>query len=154
MVSDVGRITIGSAIRIRLATVADGAAIAAMAGELGYEIKSEEAASRLISLPTTDDLLVATSGDQVVGWIQLSIAQSVAGATHIQIVGLVVREGWRGMGVARRLMKHAELWARQHGASTILVRSGSQREGAHRFYEALGYHELKTQKVLLKELGQ
>ena len=101
-----------------------------------------------------DDLLVATSGDHVVGWIHLSVSHTLVVHTHVQILGLVVREGWRDKGVGRRLMKHAEAWARQHGASTILLRSNTQREGARRFYEALGYHTLKTQRVLVRELDR
>ncbi|MCK4726727.1 MAG: GNAT family N-acetyltransferase, partial [Anaerolineales bacterium] len=69
-----------------------------------------------------------------------------------EIGGLVVIEEWRASGVGRALLKTAETWARDRVVSGMRVRSNIIREGAQRFYEHLGYNNVKTQKVFLKEL--
>ena len=150
--SPVARVTVASAIRVRPATLADAEPLSRLASELGYDVTAPEIKTHLVGLPLADELLVASLGDRLVGWIQLSVSESLVHHTHVQIVGLVVSRLWRGKGIGRRLMRDAEMWARARGATTILLRATNQREEARRFYQALGYRELGTQKVFVREL--
>ena len=73
--------------------------------------------------------------------------------SQAEIGGLVVDEGLRGRGVGRMLMRQAEVWALAQGCRAIRLRSNIVREGAHSFYERLGYSRLKTQTVFRKPLA-
>lgn len=59
----------------------------------------------------------------------------------IQISALVTKAEYRGLGIGQALMKQAEAWAQECGASTLVLTSGNrpEREGAHQFYQRLGY---------------
>ena len=61
-------------------------------------------------------------------------------------------EGLRGHGAGRALIEAAVAWARERGVKTLRVRSRAQREGAHAFYEALGFERVKTQVVFRRAL--
>jgi len=50
------------------------------------------------------------------------------------------------------LMKHAEEWARQQGSEVVRLWSSASRTVAHRFYERLGYTNVKTQYSFVKPL--
>lgn len=61
------------------------------------------------------------------------------GRPFMLIENVAVEERHRGSGAGRRVMAYLEDVARRrHCCYTMLV-SGSQRTGAHRFYERLGY---------------
>ena len=70
---------------------------------------------------------------------------------HAEIVGLVVSSKARSGGIGRRLVAHAEGWARLRGLQSMVVRSRVEREGAHRFYLREGYARTKTSAVFKKE---
>jgi GNAT superfamily N-acetyltransferase len=52
---------------------------------------------------------------------------------------LVVHERHQHSGIGRQLAAAVEDWARERGASRISVTSGKHRDGAHVFYEKIGY---------------
>ena len=54
----------------------------------------------------------------------------------------------RSAGIGAALVEAAEAWARERGATAIIVRSRSTRERAHRFYERIGYVESQAQSHL------
>lgn len=51
-------------------------------------------------------------------------------------------------------MERAERWAREQGCWAIYLRSNVVREGAHAFYERLGYERVKMQLALRKALSR
>jgi predicted N-acetyltransferase YhbS len=138
--------------KIRPAQPSDVPALAELAGELGYPVEAGEMALRLASLPSDDDVLVADLEAEVVGWVHVSLRQSLLIEPHVQVLGLVVGEQWQRRGVGRALMAAAEAWSSRRGVSLVRLRSGSQRDGAHDFYRALGYTEAKTQSVFARRL--
>ena len=139
---------------LRLAVAGDAAALAALAGELGYPAEPSELGWRLESLPSDDEVWVAVVDGEVVGWIHCAVRRSLVVEPNVEIRGIVVGERWRHRGVGRRLMELAERLAAEHGLSAVRLRSGAQRDGAHAFYRALGYRELKTQRVFIRDLGE
>ena len=68
------------------------------------------------------------------------------------IHGLVVDESARSGGIGNELVEAAEAWARSRGATTIIVRSRAARRRAHRFYERIGYVEVKVSHTFSKSL--
>ena len=57
----------------------------------------------------------------------------------VRITALSVRQGRERQGIGRCLIRAIENWAVARGAARIEVTSGDHREGAHRFYRAMGY---------------
>jgi GNAT superfamily N-acetyltransferase len=141
-------------LTIRAAGPPDVAALARLAGQLGYPTTPEEAARRLAAdrEDSRHELLVAETNREVIGWISLAEEHSILHDPRVEILGLVVDEAHRGAAVGRKLIERAEQWARERGCRTILLRSNVIRERAHRFYERLGYGVVKTQKVFRKPL--
>jgi GNAT superfamily N-acetyltransferase len=141
------------AITIRHATPGDAAAMAALAGELGYPTRAAEMDQRLTAcLAAASDhaVLVAESGKTVVGWIQVSVVVSLETGAFAEIRALVVSESQRGAGIGTKLVEAGEAWAASRDISRIRVRSNVTRERTRGFYEGLGYATIKTQRVFEK----
>ena len=50
------------------------------------------------------------------------------------------------------LMDEAERWAREQGCSIVRLWSSAARISSHRFYEELGYTNIKTQYTFIKSI--
>ena len=127
-------------MRIRDATPADAAAVAALLGELGYPTTAGEAAERLRR--PGERVLLAESDGSTLGLASLTVGSLVQYAAPVaRLTALVVTEAARGRGTGRRLIARAEELAREAGCDGIELTSGirPERQAAHRFYEALGY---------------
>jgi aminoglycoside 6'-N-acetyltransferase len=101
------------------------------------------------------ETLVATVGDRIVGAVEMGIggARDPGGAIRsIRAVdlGIVVASEWRSRGIGGELMRAAEAWARERGATRVVLDMSAANEGARRFYERLGYevHGLLLDRVI------
>jgi aminoglycoside 6'-N-acetyltransferase len=102
--------------------------------------------------------LVAEEDGQIVGMVELLPRgfTAEAGAARLPIpsvdIGLSVAPKWRGRGVGTALMRAAEEWAREHGASRIILDLAAANTGALHLYERLGYevHGLLMDKVVAR----
>jgi len=56
-----------------------------------------------------------------------------------RIVALSVCRDFQDSGIGKSLVETVEQWIVSQGASAVLVNSGNDRNGAHRFYEHIGY---------------
>ncbi len=142
-------------ISIRRMRADDAPAVADLTTALGYPVDASEMASRTAPILQRDDhlLLVATdASDRPVGWIHAHRRLTLEAPEHGVISGLVVGDGARDRGAGTELVKAAERWARSCGLTTMLVRSRSTRTRAHRFYERIGYVEIKRSHVFEKPL--
>jgi predicted N-acetyltransferase YhbS len=129
--------------------------MAVLATQLGYPSAAEEVKSRLRAIEGRDDhcvLVAELEGGRVVGWIHACASYLIEVNPRAEIGGLVVDEGQRGSGIGKLLMRHAEEWARAKGLEAVSVRSNVIRGDAHRFYERLGYENIKTQHAFSKVL--
>lgn len=135
---------------------ADAARVAELTTELGYPANAREIDERFAELTEShphDAILVATADDgTVIGWIHVARVASLQSEATAEIRGLVVGEAHRSGGTGAQLVAAAEAWARERGARTIVVRSRSTRERAHRFYERIGYAESKRSHVFGRPL--
>jgi len=144
-----------SGVEIRAPRAGDCSRMAELSGQLGYKATGAEIEKRLAAMQASPDCAVFVAellGGHVAGWVGVFVYRCVEANTRAEISGLVVDEGIRSSGIGRRLMERAEEWAREKGCSAVGVRSQVFREGAHAFYERLGYKHIKTQKSFRKDL--
>ena len=143
-------------VTIRPAAPADAGTIAELACQLGYPSTEAQVALRLEALrgsPDSSVLVAEAETGPLLGWIHVSVNRLVESDPDAEIRGLVVQEAARSAGIGRRLVEAAESWARGRGFDRISVRSNVIRDGAHQFYERLGYERKKTQHKFRKPLA-
>jgi len=136
----------------------DAEAVTGLIVQLGYDRPLDEVVGWIERLePDRGVAFVAcldtVGGDEVVGWIEVSLESHLATAPYALIGGLVVKDGLRGLGVGKRLCAEVEAWSRNKGLTVVRVTSRSTREEAHRFYLREGYKQIKTSTVFEKVLS-
>ena len=139
-------------ITIRPARASDAGGIAQLTTQLGYDLTHADAADRLSRILLREDqqFFVADVDGRAVGWVHVAFAEYIDAEAFAVIAGLVVDRDHRRAGIGRALMDRAETWARDQGCSR--VSSSATRNAAHRFYENLGYANIKTQYSFIKPL--
>lgn len=135
-------------MRIRPATLADAAALADLATQLGYPSDEERVRSRLSLL---DDLertvLIAATPAGITGFIDVHLQRVVEDDPYAEVGGLAVRDDARGAGIGTALVEAAADWGRAHGVAVLWIRANLAREGVHEFYPAIGCRRVKDQRV-------
>jgi GNAT superfamily N-acetyltransferase len=142
-------------LTIRPVRLDDAERVAELSGTLGYPVSDETMRERLARFLALDahTILVAETGGEVVGWTHGAEQELLEMGSRCEILGLVVAEGQRGLGVGRRLVEAIEQWARDRGLEQIFVRSNIVRPESHPFYERIGYARYKTQHAYRKSLN-
>lgn len=140
---------------IRAARLSDAGEIAQLTTQLGYDLTEADAADRLSRLLLRDDqqFFVADVDGRAVGWAHVVVAEYIDAEPFALIGGLVVDRNHRRLGIGRALMDRAEAWATERGCSIVRLTSSATRTAAHRFYEGLGYTNIKTQYSFIKPLN-
>jgi GNAT superfamily N-acetyltransferase len=144
-----------SSLTIRVAEPGDHAAIARLAGQLGYDSTPEAIADRVAKMGLAGEhgLAVAQlASGEIAGWIGVHISCTVETDPSAEVSGLVVDEARRSRGVGKALLAWAETWASKRGCDSITVRSNVIRERAHGFYQRHGFQHVKTQKTFRKKI--
>ena len=136
---------------IREAKKTDAVALAKLSGDLGYPTTTTEMESRFDKLfSKSDNGIYVAKLDSIVGWIHVSVIQSLESNPFVEICGLVVAESYRGKGIGTQLVSMAERWAQEKGYNQIRVRTNILREESRRFYKQVGFQSKKTQEVFDK----
>jgi GNAT superfamily N-acetyltransferase len=139
---------------IRQAQVSDAVPIAGLNRQLGYDVATDAIRCRLATVLERPDhrFWVAEHDVTVIGWVHAVIFQFIEADPFVAIGGLVVDRDHRRRGAGRLLMHRAEEWARDEGCAIVRLWSSAARTGAHRFYERLGYTNIKTQYSFARNL--
>ena len=140
---------------IRVAEPEDVEQVARLCHQLGYPISTHEARERIQQIrgEAGHILYVAESSDgRLAGWVHAHVHPLVIADPRAEIGGIVVDESRRGCGIGRLLMGHIEAWARSRRCGAVYLRSNIVREGAHAFYEKIGYDKIKTSLTFRKLL--
>ncbi|HEX5049905.1 MAG TPA: GNAT family N-acetyltransferase [Gammaproteobacteria bacterium] len=139
---------------IRRARLDDAPEIARLSGELGYPVSVDEITQRLAVLLRDErhHVAVVGAGERLLAWMHVEQRASLERGERAELMGLIVDTSARRHGWGRKLVDVAERWARERGLGSITVRSNVARDGAHPFYERLGYARRKTQHVYTKVL--
>ena len=84
---------------------------------------------------------VATSGDEVIGTLQLTFIPGLArkGAWRGQIEAVRIAETHRGSGVGQQMFEWAIDQCRARGCNLVQLTTDKTRSDAHRFYDRLGF---------------
>ena len=84
---------------------------------------------------------IALLGDAIAGTYELLILDSLAkrGRKSGIVEAVAVDPQFQGQGIGRAMMEHARELCRQAQCYKLGLSSNLVREGAHRFYEALGF---------------
>jgi ribosomal protein S18 acetylase RimI-like enzyme len=129
-------------LTIRDAKLSDAPELAALMCELGYETSNAEMHSRLqvILRNAGYRTIVAEVDNELCGMIgTLMHASHEHNDPSGKIIALVVSKRQRRSGVGRALIAAAENDFASRRVTRVTLTTRFEREGAHRFYEALGY---------------
>jgi GNAT superfamily N-acetyltransferase len=141
-------------VYIRPAVLEDAPGIAALLVALGYPCSTEEAATRLRHLRDEPEqqLWLAEEHGEAIAMLAMDIRYYLPlGAHTCRITALVVLDAFQGRGIGKRLLREAEIKARQAGATRVELTTAAYREQAHQFYRACGYENASLRFV--KRLG-
>ena len=140
---------------IREARLADCAAITRLnREEMGYDFPEERTQEKLRACLANPahKVFVAESGGEVVGYLHLENYDVLYFPHMKNVLGIAVAGACRRQGVGRALLAAGEAWAKADGAVAVRLVSGEGREGAHAFYQSLGYTGNKLQRNFKKLL--
>lgn len=141
-------------IRVRKALLSDAEAISRLNQTgLGYGLDADATAKRLEQvLPLEEEwTLVALVNGDIAGYIEGTTYECIYTDKLVDILALAVDPNKRRLGVGEALMQYVENWAKEQGAVGVRLISRADRLGAHRFYEACGYHK-KDEYISFKKL--
>lgn len=104
----------------------------------------EELAKRIETEPLM--CCVAESDEAVIGMVEVRISDppapnSMLRSELVASVDIVVDADHRRQGIGRALMHRAEAWARDQGATSLVLDMLRANESAAAFYAALGYED-------------
>ena len=145
-------------VKIRQATANDIPAMNELfRKDLGYaECRLEIVEKQFAELDNSrETVFVAEAEDDsshIAGVIHVEKYNVLYFPTMANILGIAVSADFRRQGIGSALLKHAEEWACENGASSMRLNSGESRKQAHEFYRALGYIDDKKQLRFIKEL--
>jgi len=133
-------------VNIRLPQSSDADALVALLPDLGYTASAEQLVRRLAVLREWPDqeAFVAENDGRVVGLCHVQGVRMLISDGYAEIQALVVSAACQGQGIGRRLLEHACAWAAGRGYERVRLRSNVIREGAHAFYEHLGFEKSKA----------
>ncbi len=106
---------------------------------------------QIITETTKDIIFVFEQNDEILGYIHGSPYELLFSESLVNVLGFVVKEGYRNRGIGGKLIERLEYWAKDNGYSGIKLLSHPSRINAHRFYEKRGYIFTKDQKNFIKK---
>jgi GNAT superfamily N-acetyltransferase len=140
---------------IRPMTATDLDDVTRLCDQLGYLSTPAQIAHRFgLLLDSSGNALFVAEGEdeRVVGWVHVVGRVYLDSDPFAQVGGIVVDDRYRGQGVGAALMAAAERWAAERGYDEMRLWTNVRRDGAHAFYERLGYTHSKTSRVYRKSL--
>src|SRR5215203_6568602 len=134
-------------VLVREIDAVDAQSICALSKQLGYHLTVSETETQIRAVLLRDDnsAFVAVSGENVIGWIHGLKAIRIETGSFVEIGGLVVDERYRGKGIGEKLVNRIKQWCVEEGISSLKVRCNTKRLKAHKFYNKIGFIEIKTQ---------
>ncbi len=145
-------------VKIRQATTSDIPAMNELfRKDLGYEECTMEIVEKQFAGldNSREAVFVAEAEDDsshIAGVIHVEKYNVLYFPTMANILGIAVSADYRRQGIGSALLKRAEEWARENGASSMRLNSGESRKQAHEFYRTQGYIDDKKQLRFIKEL--
>jgi ribosomal protein S18 acetylase RimI-like enzyme len=131
-------------------TAADVAAVRALMGQLSTRDPGDvEGKLQAVVQATDADAVVVRDEGEIAGLVIINVLHKVLGREgHID--ELVVDEGHRGQGLAKKLMEQALRELKDRGCGSVELTSGERRVAANKLYPALGFERRDTNVYRLK----
>lgn len=130
-------------LKVREASGADAAAIATLYRSLvsSPHINVQEDRLETIAADPNNFIFVCEVAGVVCGtaFLTLCLDAMFGDQPYGVLENVVVAEAWRGKGIGRQLLAHAEEVCRIADCSKIMLLSTAAREAAHRFFEQQGF---------------
>jgi len=139
---------------IRPANKSDGPELTRLTNQMGYPSSESTVFNileKVIGQPN-QQVFIAQINDTVVGYIHLVVSQANDSASAAEIAAMVVHESYRGRGVGSALLRQSRNWGEKSGIHNIKIRNRLIRESAYRFFEHLGFRQIKTQQIFVQDL--
>ncbi len=94
-----------------------------------------------IAADKNNELIVAESGGEIVGTLQITFTPSISfqGGKRATVESVRVDAERRGQGIGKQLMLWAIERAREENCFAMQLTTNTDRKDAHRFYEDLGF---------------
>jgi GNAT superfamily N-acetyltransferase len=133
----------GVQLTIRDARLEDTPVLAALMTVLGYPTSQPDMSrglNRVLADPAFRTLVAVAPDGKVVGFAGLRVGPTFSGdELEGEIVALVVDPTYRSQGVGAAIVHAGEQWAKERGASSMMLGTRGDRDRAHRFYAREGY---------------
>lgn len=132
---------------IKRACMEDIQALTALAMQLWPDHVSEELEKELLALVQEQDaaFFLARENGREVGFAQCQLRRDYVEGTESSPVGylegIFVAEEFRRAGIARRLLRACEDWARERGCSEFASDCELENEESLRFHLSMGFEE-------------
>ncbi len=114
------------------------------------EVKDRKKAAELIEKVGKDPqkyLLAAVDAETgtLCGTLLGIVFEDICGDCRpiLLIENVAVLPEYQGKGVGKAMFREIERWGREMDCHYEMLVSGNQRKGAHKFYQALGFEEVK-----------
>jgi GNAT superfamily N-acetyltransferase len=133
---------------VRPARAADVPAIARLLSQDVFDRRDPDpddpaylAAFEAIDADPDEHLVVADTGGEIAGTLQLTFLRSLSrgGALRAQLEAVRVRADRRGAGIGTELVGWAVAAARARGCTMVQLTTDKRRADAQRFYSRLGF---------------
>ena len=115
-----------------------GAMYAAFTGGNTPEVNAAIDAALAVDPASIVYTVIAVEGERVVGHTALRPVPGSA-SRSLEVKKVFVEPDRRGTGVARALLADAERYAREHGATSLVLQTGPLQVDAIALYEKIGY---------------
>lgn len=141
-------------LQIREIEIKDYEFITGLSYQLGYKTTNENTLKWLIEIKNNKDncVLVTLDKDRIIGWIHAFYTIRLESGPFIEIGGMVIDENYRRMGIGKILVDRIIDWFAFKKCSKLRARCNKTRIETHEFYKAIGFNEVKEQKIFDKQL--
>jgi GNAT superfamily N-acetyltransferase len=143
--------------RVRPVAVGDAAALGPLLAQLGYALDEGEIRQRIARIAAAGEHYLMAAEDSegsLIALLHVYGRAALEKPPEAVVQALVVEDRLRGRGVGRAMMALAEQWARDAGYRCVSLGSQISRDGAHAFYEGLGYARYATSHQFRKTLDE
>jgi GNAT superfamily N-acetyltransferase len=149
----VGPIPVSENVSVRPMGEVDIAAGRSLLGQLGCDLTLAEMGRRFIAIASSAGhaVLVAECEGRLVGLRHLYVRPALDKPPEVVVPAIVIDAGSCSRGIGKTLMSAAERWASERGYHSVALYSNVSRDGAHSFYNVLGYRLLATSHLFRRD---